>query len=200
MIIRKCNGNSVKNVFSTLFYFIKSKLLFPKSTLIKSPFYIRVKGSMDGLRNAITGPGLIIDVLDQKAHLVIGDRLRAYHSVHIGCMQSVIIGNDVLMASGVYISDHSHGSYTGDNQSPPTIPPNKRPIVCKPVVIGDNCWLGEHVCVLPGVTIGSGTIVGANAVVTTDLPPNVIAAGIPAKPIKYWDETLEQWVPTSRNH
>jgi acetyltransferase-like isoleucine patch superfamily enzyme len=175
-----------------------TKLIIRRATILRRPLHFRNAGRLVGANQMIAGPNLILDVLAPDAVLTIGDRLVVNHAVHIGCMQSVTIGNDVLMASGVYVSDHSHGSYTGDNQSPPTMPPNKRPIVCKPVVIGDNCWLGERVCVLPGVTIGSGTIVGANAVVTNDLPENCIAVGIPAKVIKVWDAASSTWASVQK--
>ena len=54
----------------------------------------------------------------------------------------------------------------------------------EPIVIEDNVWLGGHVTVLPGVTIGRNTVVGAGSVVTKDLPPNVVAAGNPARVIR----------------
>ena len=54
----------------------------------------------------------------------------------------------------------------------------------EPIVVGDNVWLGSGVIVCPGVTIGDDTVVGAGAVVTHDLPPRVVAVGVPAKPIR----------------
>lgn len=53
-----------------------------------------------------------------------------------------------------------------------------------PVVIEDNVWIGEHACIMPGTTIGKGSIVGANAVVTKDVPPYSLVGGVPAKLIK----------------
>ncbi|MBR4243334.1 MAG: hypothetical protein IKR98_05525 [Bacteroidaceae bacterium] len=67
-------------------------------------------------------------------------------------------------------------------------PANLRPIVSKgPVVIEDNVWIGEMACIMPGVTIGRGAIVGANAVVTHDVPPYTLVAGNPARIIKQID-------------
>ncbi|MEV0425946.1 sugar O-acetyltransferase [Micromonospora sp. NPDC050495] len=57
----------------------------------------------------------------------------------------------------------------------------------KPITIEDNVWLGGGVIVLPGVTIGANTVVGAGAVVTRDLPPNVVALGNPARPVRTLD-------------
>ncbi len=53
-----------------------------------------------------------------------------------------------------------------------------------PIVIGDNCWIGANVTILPGVTIGSNTIIGAGSVVTKDIPSNVIAVGNPCKVLR----------------
>jgi lipopolysaccharide O-acetyltransferase len=109
-------------------------------------------------------------------------------------MESVTIGNNVLLASKIFISDCSHGSYIGNEMDchPGTIPVD-RPLFAKPVIIEDNVWLGEFVTVLAGVTIGKGTIVGANSVVSKSLPANVIAAGTPAKPIKKFNFETSRW-------
>jgi lipopolysaccharide O-acetyltransferase len=98
------------------------------------------------------------------------------------------------MASGIFISDHSHGSYSGSDASSPLIPPNERPLVSKEVFIDDDCWLGEKVAVLPGVTVGKGSIIGAGSVVTSDIPPYTIAVGIPARPVKKYDFESKQWI------
>ena len=57
-----------------------------------------------------------------------------------------------------------------------------------PIVIGDNCWFGANVSVMPGVTIGAGCVIGAGSVVTKDVPENSLAAGVPAKVIKSIDQ------------
>ena len=126
--------------------------------------------------------------------LKFGENVQMNDYVHITAAKSVEIGDNVLMASKIYISDCSHGSYLGDsNDSNPLTSPIGRPLSVKPVKIGNNVWLGEFVSVLPGVTIGQGTIVGANSVVSKSLPPNVIAVGSPAKPIKKFNFETNQW-------
>jgi maltose O-acetyltransferase len=53
-----------------------------------------------------------------------------------------------------------------------------------PIVIGNNVWLGARTIVLPGVTIGHDSVIGAGSVVTRDVPPRTLSAGVPARPIK----------------
>ncbi len=125
--------------------------------------------------------------------LYIGKNVNINDDVHIGCVCSIFIGDDVLMASKIYISDHDHGSYEGVNSDSPESSPSSRSLNSAPVVIGNNVWIGEMVCILPGVTIGSGSIIGAGAIVTKNIPENSIAVGVPAKVIKVYDKETRSW-------
>lgn len=58
-----------------------------------------------------------------------------------------------------------------------------------PIVIGNNVWIGAHVAVMPGVTIGDGAVIGAGSVVTKDISPNTLAMGVPARAVKEIDQT-----------
>ena len=112
----------------------------------------------------------------------IGNNVSIQKDCHIGAINSVIIGNNVLLASKVYISDHSHGEITKDAL---LLRPALRKLYSKgPVKIEDNVWLGEGVVVLPGVTIGENSIIGANAVVTKSIPKNSVVGGNPARIIR----------------
>jgi len=114
--------------------------------------------------------------------------------VHITAMENVSIGNNVLMACKIYISDCSHGSYDGDaNDSYPELPPMERKYRTRPVFIEDNVWIGESVSVLPGVRIGKNSIIGANSVVTKNIPENSIAVGNPARVIKKYNFETSFW-------
>lgn len=116
--------------------------------------------------------------------LIIGNDVVINDFCHIGCVNEVMIGNNVLVASRVTILDHFHGNITTSDL---LTPPSKRPLSSKPVCIGNNVWIGEGVCIMPGVTIGDNVIIGANAVVTHSFPKNVVIAGVPAKIIKTLD-------------
>jgi acetyltransferase-like isoleucine patch superfamily enzyme len=172
---------------------IISKIMFSNGALIRRPFYVRNQGTLNIGAGFLTGPGVIIDVIGKGAKLTIGDDVKLNHRVQIASALDVKIGDRVLMASNVYISDHSHGSYSGDIHTDPMVAPNDREIISNRVVIGDDCWLGQNVCILPGVTLGKSVVVGAGSVVTKDIPDNCIVVGVPAKVIKKFDLESKSW-------
>ena len=92
------------------------------------------------------------------------------------------IGDNVSIAHGVSILSFDHG------YADPALPFRDNPVILKKVTIGDNVWIGCGVRILKGVEIGSGSIVAAGAVVTRNVPPGVIVAGVPARVL----HTLEQ--------
>jgi acetyltransferase-like isoleucine patch superfamily enzyme len=101
---------------------------------------------------------------------------------HITCINKISIGDNVLTGKWVTITDNNHGETTFDSVS---IPPGQRALTSKgPVIIGDNVWIGDKATILGGVTIGESVIIAANSVVTKDVPPYSVVAGIPAKVIK----------------
>jgi len=98
----------------------------------------------------------------------IGDGVSVGEDAHITCINKIIIGNNVLMGKKVLITDNSHGN---SEKSTLYIAPSKRLLHSKgPVIIEDNVWIGEKASIMPGVCIGKGAIIGANAVVTSDVP------------------------------
>lgn len=127
--------------------------------------------------------------------IIIKDNVSFNDYVHIGATNYVEIGNNVLLGSGIYISDHNHGYYNGNKmQSDPYEPPGNRTVTFdNKVIINDNVWIGEHVSILPGVTIGYGAIIGANSVVTKDIPCKSIAVGNPARVIKVYNKKSSKW-------
>jgi len=124
----------------------------------------------------------------------IGRGLAASDRLHISSINRIEIGDNCLFGSGVYISDHNHGSYRGDEQSAPSeLPVQRRLVSDGPVIIGSNVWLGDNVVVIGPVRIGNGAVVGANSVITRDIPDIVIAAGAPARILKRFNEKTKRW-------
>lgn len=135
-------------------------------------------------RRVLIGPQswLLVPVADASGTVLeIGDRVRM-NQTSISAVSSVVIEEGVELARGVYISDHSHGFTDADT------PIRDQPLIrTEPVRIGRGAWLGQNVVVLPGVTIGAGSVIGANSVVTHDVPPRCIAAGVPARVLRNLD-------------
>ncbi|MCD0473669.1 acetyltransferase [Flavobacterium sp. EDS] len=175
-----------------------TKIFFRQARLIRLPFDIRNKRNIKIGENFTSGFGCRIEAIPlidgNDICITIGENVQINDYVHIGAVGSITIGDNVLMASKIYISDHNHGSYDNFVSDHPMSIPMLRKPVCKPVVIEDNVWIGESVCVLPGVTIGKGCIIGALSVVTKDIPSFSIAVGSPAKVIKKYDFEINKWV------
>jgi acetyltransferase-like isoleucine patch superfamily enzyme len=191
------NRYSLISLFKLGISYLNTKIFYRNSRLIRLPFDIRNKSNIYLGKGLTTGVGCRIEAfpaLKKGIVLKLGNNIQMNDYVHITAMENVSIGNNVLLASKIYISDCVHGSYAGnENDSNPNIAPSKRQLFSKPVILEDNVWLGEFVSVLPGVKIGKGTIVGANSVVSKSLPEYVIAIGSPAKPIKKFNFQNSRW-------
>lgn len=176
---------------------IRTRLFYPDAKIIRFPIDIRGYRYIKYGKGFTTGIGCRLEAypVDNKSVAVLlGDNVQINDYVHITGTKMVHIGHNVLIASRVYISDSSHGSYSGDgNDSNPFSIPKERPLFYKEVFIGNNVWIGESVTILPGVIIGKGSIIGANSVVTKSIPDFSIAVGNPAKIIKKYDFTSNRW-------
>jgi acetyltransferase-like isoleucine patch superfamily enzyme len=111
----------------------------------------------------------------------IGDHTSIQPYAHIAAASTLRIGSYVLTGSRIFITDHNHDFADLD------LPVAHQPLTVAPVTIEDYAWLGENVVILKGVTVGHHAVIGANSVVTRDIPPFAIAAGAPAKVIKHRD-------------
>lgn len=183
--------------FRLLTSLIYTKIFYNKSRLIRLPFDVRNRKNIDFGTGLTTGFGCRIEAfpLDKKSKKIIkfGENIEINDYVHIAAGEKISIGNNVLIASKVYISDINHGNYKNMNQDSPLVKPNDRKLSTRPVVINDNVWIGEGVCVMPGVTIGFGCIIGALSTVTKNIPDYSIAVGTPAVVIKKYNFNTEEW-------
>lgn len=102
------------------------------------------------------------------------------HHCTLAARESVVIGNDCLIAEMVSIRDHDHRFDLGLDT-----PVRDQGFDCRPVRIGSNVWLGCKVTVVKGISIGDNAVVGANSVVTHDVPANAVAVGAPARVVRY---------------
>ncbi|MGH7843958.1 MAG: acyltransferase [Candidatus Binatia bacterium] len=127
----------------------------------------------------------------QRFHPVIriGNRVTSSGNLIVGAVAEIEIEDDVLLSFNVTILDNLHGYENADE--PYKYQPLQR---IAPVAIKKGCWIGQNAVILPGVTIGAMSIVGANSVVTQTVPDRCIAVGAPAQVIKRWSEEARQWI------
>ncbi|WP_115170165.1 acyltransferase [Sphingobacterium spiritivorum] len=126
----------------------------------------------------------------QKCILKIGKGTHIGNFCHIYATQSIAIGEDVLIADRVYISDNMHNYKSVDL---PIIDQSIKQLM--PVTIGSGSWIGENVCVI-GANIGRNCVIGANSVVNKDIPDYCVAVGAPARIIKKFCHERNQWCLT----
>lgn len=193
------NRYSVSETISNVYALICTKLFYRGARLIRRPFYCRGKSRLQFAQGLTTGYNCRFDLLGEEndkisKRLILGENCKFGDNVHIVAREKVVIGDNCLMASKIFISDTNHGDYSNVGiDSGPNIPPDNRPLYTKPISIGNNVWIGENVCILLGVSVGDGCIIGANSVVNKDIPSNCIVAGAPARVIKRWDVELSKW-------
>lgn len=140
----------------------------------------------------------IVDLFSKLTGEAVDKSFRLFPPFYTDCGKNIKVGKNVFINAcckfqdqgGIYIGD---GVLIGHNVTLATLNHDERPnfrqnIYPKPIKIGNNVWIGSNATILQGVTIGDGAIVGANAVVTHNIPPNTIAAGIPARILRKVNE------------
>lgn len=156
--------------------------------------------ALEGTRNMIIGNGTRINKYarmqcygqnEEVGKITIGKDcyIGFRFTILSGPGAQVQLGDDVLIASDVMISNENHGMNPEDS-----VPYMDQPLTTASVEIGDGCWIGEKVCIMPGVTIGKKVIIGAGSVVTKSIPDYSIAVGNPARVIKSYDFKTHRWI------
>lgn len=196
--IGKCMAILRLELLNKLFYSIWAKIYtgyksfgfgaFGRSTIEPLTTEIVGKNHITVGDGSCLGKGIVLTAMVVfKGHrydpsIIIGDNVSIGDYSHITAIDRIIIKNGVLTGQFVTITDNSHGlSDLSDTDTAPTY----RGLTSKGVVvIEENVWIGEKASIMPGVTIGRGSVVAANAVVTKDVPPYCMVAGVPARIIK----------------
>lgn len=117
----------------------------------------------------------------------IGNGTSIEQNCHVIAADKLVIGENCVLSSQVYVADCGHSCDTMEGSV------MEQPLFVKQTMIGDGCFIGAGAKIMPGVTLGSHVVVGANAVVTKDVPDYTMVAGIPARPIKQYDVIEKKW-------
>lgn len=159
-----------------------------KRFYVARPFYPKGGKYIKFGENFSSCPGLRIEAWDEyegerfEPEIYFGDNVCFNFDCHVGAVGHITIGNNVLIGSHVLITDHYHGDGSEESLG---LSPAKRKLYYKgAVTIEDDVWIGDNVSILPGVTIGRGSVIGANALVNKSFPQGSIIGGVPAKLIK----------------
>lgn len=169
---------------------LKFKLRFKESAIIW-PLEIKFSNlnNIHISKNVVINHNLILRILDD-CKLYIGKNTYIGSYSHIaGTKNKIIIGKDVLIADRVFISTVDY-KYENIN----------KPIKCQgfisrgDVIISDECWIGIGSSILSGIKIGKHSIIGANSVVTHNIPPYSVAVGVPARVIKKYNFNKKSWL------
>lgn len=161
-----------------------SVICFPVASLVGEDRMAIGAGSVIGPYSTVSAglPGQPPNPWWAGPTLVIGDRCVLGRNITITAHRLIRFGDDVWTGNGVFVSDQNHG------WDDPALPIGTQAQEPQPVEIGDGAWLGHGVAVLPGVRIGRGSVIGAGAVVTTDVPDRAVAVGVPARVVRLLDE------------
>ncbi|HKK91539.1 MAG TPA: acyltransferase [Desulfobacteraceae bacterium] len=167
-----------------------------KNPFVVKPWHIEIFGAPVTIGDNIT----LLGASDKKTRLTvwsekqelqgidIGDHVLISPGVRISAASAITISDNCMLASNVYITDSDwHGIY--DRSLPPSD--------VFPVTLEENVWIGDSAIICKGVTIGRNSIIGAGAVVSSNVPENAVAAGNPAEIIKYLDP--EKKITTRRD-
>ena len=167
---------------------------FSRRSLVYKPLMIQGKKYIS-LGNRVTiRNNARIELIDRwkeqkfNPSLEIGDNTSFEQNLHLTCTSVMKIGSNCVFSSNVYISDCSHSIDVIDTNV------LNNDLISKEVSIGNNCFIGIGAKILPGVSLGDNVIVGAGAVVNKSFPAYTMIAGVPAKIIKKYDFTKNQWI------
>lgn len=118
---------------------------------------------------------------EEGGEIIFGDNIRINRGVTLTSYTQIHIGSFTIIGEFASLRDANHGMETGT-------PMRLQPHTSAPIRIGNDVWIGRGSCILPGITIGDGAVIGANSVVTRDIPPYAIAAGAPARFLRQREE------------
>lgn len=154
-------------------------LLTPRCISIGKNVYIEKNCRIEGVES--------YNKVSFNPSIIFEDNVSVQQNLHLTCANQIVIGKNTAIAANVSITDIHH-PYEDINT-----PIEQQNIITKPVVIGPDCKIYNNAVILPGVHIGKHCTIGANAVVTKDIPDYCVAVGAPARVVKRYNERTQKW-------
>ncbi|MBA2919768.1 acyltransferase [Sphingomonas sp. MAH-20] len=188
----------IRDLISVLFYRLLAPFFGTFGRRVRIVFPLRIWGARHfHLGDDVTLQyGAYIAVLrdhERNPRLEIGQGTMVGNHAHIVCTQHVAIGTRVLIADRVFISDNGH-----EYRDPSRAILDQGQYRMGLVAIGDGSWIGENAVIL-GCRIGRNCVIGANSVVTRDIPDFCVAIGSPARIVRRYHPATDSWRPTDRS-
>lgn len=168
-------------------------------TVVQSPIMLNNTQFVHLGKNVIVRPGARFDLITNRfgvefhPKVSIGDNSSFEQNFHLACAHEIVIEDKVAITENVGIFDIWHPYYDI------ACPIVDQPLRTAPVYIKTGSLIGMGTVIMPGVTIGRHCIVGANSVVTQDLPDFSVAVGAPARVIRYYSQELQKWVEVKQS-
>ena len=183
--------NIVPRLSRRIIYSIRSLVKFGalyKGIIIKGSLEITNFRRIEIGKNVYLSRNIILNVFN-NGKLQLEDGVYVGNCCHINCANSISIRKNTLLADNVYIADVDHEyrdvsmpiKYQGYT-------------VGGDIIIDSGSWIGANSIILPGVRIGKNSVIGANSIVSSDIPDYCVAVGIPAKVIKRFDNIKKEWI------
>ena len=185
----------MKKILLKIYSFFQRTLVFKKfgrNSIVKYPFKAWNKACLEIGNNVFIAENSFFSIsksLDKKPLLKIGNGVCIGANFFAACIDEILIEVNVLLSDRVFVSDHIHDYH--DIQEPVI----KQKLLGRGrVVIREGAFIGINAVIMPGVTIGLNSVVGASSVVTKDVPDYCVAAGNPAKIVKQYDTLNNVWL------
>lgn len=166
--------NNVDLFFWLIYTHILSKIPYSLGSKLRKKVLSKLIHNLDE-SNSISHNVKIL--CPQKMDL--GKHISIANNVILDCRGSLKIGDNSIIGFETVILTSTHRHEQKD------VPIRKQGMFSKPIIIGNDVWIGARAIIMPGITINDGAIIGANSVVTKDVPAHAIVGGIPANIIKY---------------
>lgn len=166
-------------------FFYKPMLLTPSFITANDNVFVHFNARIEGIT--------LYEGIKYNPEIILDDNCTIQQNIHITCAKHIYIGKDTAIAANVTITDIHHP------YEDISIPIEKQRLLVDPVSIGSECKIYNNAIILPGTTIGKHCTIGANSVVSGNIPDYSVVVGIPGRIIKRYKEDIKEWVKTDKD-